>query len=560
MSRLNKAPRTTNTVAAAAARNGLQVGVSANGNVQFVKAPAQALYEILTTSMFGRDGQLKTNSQLLGEMRKNLQAVVDAGMYDFVANLAIHARTEMNMRTMPIVMVVEFAKMVATKVANKKPAAINKKRLATLIDLYGDEAYNVPEVAAAMIEGTATGYTNMRKLVCDVIQRADQITDLYAYALTVFGSKNAIPMAVRRGVADACNKFNEYHFGKYDRTGAVSFRDILRIVHPAPKSETQGQLFAKIMAGTVATPYTWETELSINGQRAAGEQLSKKALWTQLLKSGNVGYMALLRNMRNIHDAGVDMEVQMEYLNNIISNPAHVAKSKQLPFDLLEAYRVVKPINGRMATAVSKALDLSCKNIPQLGKRVWFVCDFSGSMGNVETLTSAISTSTLLLAAMLKACEGSLQVAVTLFGSDARTLNGLDTNKSVLDLQADLQTYRTGKIAGSTNFQAGLAELKNIGFTPDTVIVLTDNEVNGFPYHTLKTLPRDAFKLTINMSASTTTPFIKGDGWYNLSGWSPAMFKWVPAARNKETVVESLSGPYMGVPNKSTPEVEEAAE
>lgn len=529
------------TAQAVAVKHNLELGVSANGNVQFKKEPAQMLYEVVTTSLFGRDGQLKSNAQLLKDLEANLRRVVDAGMYDFIANLAIHARTEMHIRTMPIVMVVQFAKLLADR---REPVMNEIKAVQAAMR---DQPQLLARFNSLREMADSLNYPNMRRLVCDVIQRADQINDMYAYALEVFGNKKNIPMAIRRGVADACNKFNEYHFGKYNRAGTVSFRDVLRIVHPVATDAKQGAIFAKIMSDSLATPYTWETELSINGQRPAGEQLSKKDLWTQLLSSRKVGYMALLRNMRNVVEAGVDSNIVREFLCDVIADPAQVARSKQLPFDLLEAYRVVAELDGKLATATSKAIDLSVQNIPEIGKRVWLIADYSGSMGNHAVDTSAISTSTMLLAALLKASEGADNVAVTLFGSGAKTLRSIDTNQSVLSLRKELLSHRTGQIAGSTNYEAGIRELSNIGFTPDTIIVLTDGEVNGFKYRTMNTLPAAAFKLTINMSSATTTPMVKENGWMTLSGWSPAMFKWIPAMRSKDTVVELLAGPYKGL-------------
>ena len=92
-------------------------------------------------------------------------------------------------------------------------------------------------------------------------------------------------------------------------TKQVKFKDVLRIVHPEAKDARQGMIFEKIMKDTLEAPYTWEVELSRNGQLAKAEQKSKKDLWTELVTSGKMGYMALLRNLRNILEAGVDPAV-----------------------------------------------------------------------------------------------------------------------------------------------------------------------------------------------------------------------------------------------------------
>lgn len=549
MSKLNpkSATRSTDIRAVAAQRN-VPLAVSANGNLQFKKEPLQMLYELVVQTMLGKDGQLKSSTELVRQIKAHIKTAVDMGANDFIANLAVHARTEMNVRTVPIVVVVEFAK------------ALSDQRQVYLDQIKQIEGSNVKLAVSptqrtriARLRAVADGlnYPNMRQLVCDVIQRADQITDLYAYALEVFGNKNKVPMAIKRGVADAFNKFGEYAFAKYNRGDAVKFRDVLRIVHPEAKTIKQGEIFEKIMKDTLAMPYTWETELSTNGQLPVSERKTPKQLWTELVVSGKMGYMALLRNLRNINDAGLDDEVLRDYVYNVISDPARVAASKQLPYDFMEAYKIVKPLNSKMATAVSKAIDLSVANIPQMGERVWLIVDYSGSMGETSQETSAFSSAMFLSAALLKANSDSSKLAVTVFGSSAKTLKGVDTNNSMIALQKELVAERKGSIAGSTDFSAALSEKSKLGFEPDTIIVLTDGDVNRFPYGQIVNLTgKKTMKMTVNLSGAQSTPMSKADGWFAMAGWTPAMFRWVPAMREKATVVDQLSVPYIGAPKK----------
>jgi hypothetical protein len=503
MSKLNKAPKkVTKTVAVVAAKHNLTVAHSANGNLQFKKEPLQHLYELTVSTLFGRSTFYRSSDALVQSLRTEVRTAVEMGALDFVANLAIHARGEMNIRTIPIVLVVEFAK--------------------------------------ALREQGKT-YPHLRHLVRDVIQRADQITDMYAYSLDVFGEKGKIPMAIKRGVGDAFNNFGEYAFAKYNRAGAITIKDVLRIVHPVANEAKQGAIFQKIIDENLETPYTWETELSRNGQLPEAERKSKAKLWTELLTSEKLGYMALLRNMRNIHDAGVAHNVVKTHVADIIADEQRVAASRQLTFDFLQAYDVIKPLNSSMATAVSKAVDISVKYLPKVGEKIWVIIDYSGSMSG-----KAIETATLLAAALLKANDGSERLAVTMFGSAAKTIHTVDTNNSVLAIQRELLTHRRGNIAGSTEFQAAMREYPGLGFVPDTIVVFTDGEINRFHYPDLQKNSGDSntVKLVVNLDGAPTTPFIKQAGWYAMAGWTPAMFKWVPAIRNKETVVDALSGPY----------------
>ena len=68
------------------------------------------LYELTVSTLFGKGTYYKSGDQLVAQLKTHVKNAVGQDALDFVANLAIHARGEMNIRTIPIVLVVEFAK------------------------------------------------------------------------------------------------------------------------------------------------------------------------------------------------------------------------------------------------------------------------------------------------------------------------------------------------------------------------------------------------------------------------------------------------------------------
>src|SRR5690606_35596365 len=68
---------------------------------------------------------------------------------------------------------------------------------------------------------------------------------------------------------------------------------------------------------------TWEDVLSL-----AGSRVDKRGLWEALIPS--MGYMALLRNLRNFDEAGVSDEVVQQVAARL-ADPAQVARSRQFP-------------------------------------------------------------------------------------------------------------------------------------------------------------------------------------------------------------------------------------
>src|SRR4029077_5699194 len=107
--------------------------------------------------------------------------------------------------------------------------------------------------------------------------------------------------------------------------------------------------------------------------------VSKRDLWAALIPS--MGYMALLRNLRNFDDAGVPDGIAAAVAARL-TDPEQVAKSRQFPFRFLSAYRAVPSL--RWAYPLERALNLSLANVPALGGRTLVLVDRSLSMGDAK--------------------------------------------------------------------------------------------------------------------------------------------------------------------------------
>src|SRR6185436_11835319 len=89
---------------------------------------------------------------------------------------------------------------------------------------------------------------------------------------------------------------------KYDRAGQVKLRDVLFLSHAKPKDAAQAALWKQFVDGRLPVPDTWEVALSATGQ----SQAAKREVWERLLRENKLGALALLRNLRNMKQAGVD--------------------------------------------------------------------------------------------------------------------------------------------------------------------------------------------------------------------------------------------------------------
>lgn len=265
--------------------------------VSWRMTPEWELYTTVVTTM-GTENKFYENGNDRVRRIADLVRKVDP---EFVACLAVYAREEMHLRSVPLLLLVELAQC-------------------------------------------HRGDSLVSRAVSRVIQRADEITELLMCYQWRMGRKNLNKLSsqIRKGLAESFNHFDEYQFGKYNRTDRkVTLRDALLLVHPKPKDEKQAEIFRKILNDTLEIPYTWETELSAAGKLAptSGKSKSetKREVWSQLVRSGRLGYMAMLRNLRNMIDCRLEEETKQMVCARL-ADPREVRKSKQLPFRFLSAY------------------------------------------------------------------------------------------------------------------------------------------------------------------------------------------------------------------------------
>src|SRR5580692_5840064 len=165
-----------------------------------------------------------------------------------------------------------------------------------------------------------------RGLVADtlthVIQRADELSEFIA----IYWKGGRIPLSgqVKKGLAGAFPKFDEHALAKYDRGGPIKLRDVLFLCHAKPRDAAQAALWKKLIAGTLTTPDTWEVALS------AGTD--KREAWERLLREQRLGALALLRNLRNMHEAGVSDKL-------VVSALGEMKTDRVLPFRFIAAAR-----------------------------------------------------------------------------------------------------------------------------------------------------------------------------------------------------------------------------
>ena len=461
-----------------------------SGHVAYGMRDKEKLVTQVLTSFFNEAKFYGDNSK---EMEQTIKSVIKSDPR-FVANLAVFARREFNMRS-------------------------------------------VAHILTAFLAHEVEGKPYTRKTVKAVSLRGDDVTEIMAAYLSMFGKP--IPNSLKKGISDALQGFDEYTLAKYKGEGkAVKMRDLLCLCRPTPKDAEQAAMWKRVLEGNLETPYTWETELSAKG--------NTKEVWESLIESGKVGYMAILRNLRNILNANPS---NVEKALSLIENPEAVKKSRQLPFRYLAAYKELANIGGsRVFDALENAVEASCENLPRLSGTTVIAVDISGSMD--DSISAKNSTRCYEIAMLLglianKICDNSYFY----------TFNNHIEKYAVSRRSGILETVKNARCGGGTDMYLPFKKMIDDKVNADRIIVLSDNECNsggGFycrkPVQALADEYRrisgnDIWVHAIDLQGYGTQQF-HGKKTNIVAGWSEKVFEFIKLAEQGESTLEKAIESY----------------
>lgn len=285
------------------------------------------------------------------------------------------------------------------------------------------------------------------KTLCRVIQRADELSEFMA----IYWKEGRRPLSkqVKKGLASAFGKFNEYALAKYNHDVAVKLRDVLFLVHAKPKDDEQAALWKRLAEGKLATPETWEVLLSSG--------VDKKATFEQLLAERKLGYLALLRNLRNMEQSGVDSALVFRALQE------GAAKSKALPFRYIAAARAVP----RWESQIDAAMQTAMQNLDRLPGRTGVLVDVSGSMSSRLSYKSDL---TRLGAA------AALAVLVRGIAAEARVFCFNESTREVPPRFGMALVDAIGRPSGGTYLGKAVDHVRTAWPQMDRLIVITDEQ------------------------------------------------------------------------------------
>jgi 60 kDa SS-A/Ro ribonucleoprotein len=349
----------------------------------------------------------------------------------------------------------------------------------------------------------ATHRTLVGETLARVIQRADELAEFVAMYWA--GGKQPLSAQVKKGLAAAFCKFDEYALAKYDRAGMVRLRDVLFLSHARPSDAAQAAMWKRLAQNELTTPDTWEVALSAAGRDGAG----KREVWERLLAEHKLGALALLRNLRNMREAGVNEELVASALT--VLKPDRV-----LPFRFLAAARHAPQWEDALEQAMFRAV--ASRDMRLAGHTVLLV-DVSGSMESPIARQSEMRRADAACGLAILLREIAEKVTIYTFSENARLVparRGMALRDAIDKSQPHAGTY------------LGLA-LRHVeedcrnGY--DRLVVITDEQSHDQVRAPLGRNQQRGRGYLVNV-ASNRNGVGYGE-WTHIDGWSEAVVDYI---------------------------------
>ncbi|MGI9493700.1 MAG: TROVE domain-containing protein [Geminicoccaceae bacterium] len=363
---------------------------------------------------------------------------------------------------------------------------------------------HAPLMLTAVLSQINKGSSLVPDTIEAVIQRADELAEFLLIQAEVNGTEpRKFSHGVRKGIARAFNKFDEYQLAKYNRDGKVRLRDAMFLTHAKPSTD-RNDLYKRLANNELVTPDTWEVGLSGGAD--------KKETFERLLSEGKLGYMAVLRNLRKMNEVGVD--------HSLIKNAILERKGARrvLPFRYVAAARAAPMFEP----VIDQALLASLKDSPVMGGKTIVLVDASSSM--TQKLSAKSDMTRVDAAAALASVLIGQDVRVFLFASEDRHYTNDGQGKLFWEKPHRLGMAGVDQIkndiGGGTRLGHAIEQVNAIG--GDRLIVISDEQSQD-------DVPAPKFDQAFMINVATDENGVGyGSGWTaHMTGFSEAVLCYI---------------------------------
>ena len=212
-------------------------------------------------------------------------------------------------------------------------------------------------------------FADKRSYFRNFCHRPDDIPEVFA-AIDTLNEKRSHAMV--RGFGDYLSGLNSYQLMKYELLDRkYKMYDCINICHPT------SPVIAAYKEGRLEEADTWENKIR-KGNKSTEE---KEQEWKRFVEENRLGYLALIRNLRNILNVeGLTQEWIDTYLIPLLTNEEAIRKSMVFPYQIYCAYKNLDVRNWQVVGALDKAFRTAIGNMPNLPGKTVIMLDVSGSM------------------------------------------------------------------------------------------------------------------------------------------------------------------------------------
>lgn len=386
-----------------------------------------------------------------------------------------------------------------------------------------------------------------------VVYRLDDMLEIAACYFAL-NPKKSLSNPMKKGFKMALEASDAYELAKYKSSNkAVSLIDMVNLLHPKG-IEKNAQAFKALVEGTLIQFNTAEDKNTKAGQKVAAKvkageitavegeaelKAAKTENWKDLIDNKTIGYLALLRNARNIIKDSPELITKA---GELMTNKDFIKKSLVFPHQIDLAFEVIldelATPNGRMMLPyINQAYEHSVMNVKELGMdgRTAVVIDTSGSMfsqwkplmingsaakGRNRT---PVEKAALIGATLAKGLGADLYQ----FGikcADVR-YNPLD---SINSIKQQVLTEE-GRVGHGTNFDSIFRRLNETnGY--NRVFIISDLQgqdqiLRASAYQTFKAKFGQPYIYTIDLCGYGTSMFKQNDHVFPIAGYSAQIYE-----------------------------------
>jgi hypothetical protein len=406
-------------------------------------------------------------------------------------------------------------------------------------------------VLAPFLSGTDLGKRfygkrDRNKKTGGIVYRLDDMLEIVACYMALNPGK-PLPNSMKKGFKSVLENSDTYELAKYQAKGkGVSLVDLVNLVHPKPSKE-MAETFTKLMKGELKQFNTVEDKNTESGIKIANRlksgEITKEEAETQLkeakednyrtlITSKKIGYLALLRNLRNIlknstdHDlidGAIQLLVDEKFIKKSLVFPHQIDLALEV---LLNEFPTSNTSARKLFTALNTAYELSIPNLTELFThgRTAVVFDTSASMTNKVALAGSKggygSDSRLGKAALVAATLAKgIGADVFHFASYCESVkfNPLDSVNTIKNNFVKLE----GRVGHGTEFNSIFTKLNG---QYDRVFVISD--MQGANYIKPSTYT-NMHIYSIDMAGYGTSMFSPGKNIYSIYGYGADIYELV---------------------------------